>query len=267
MKRASKRLIMSIISLVVSVILCIGMCLAWFAMNTDVSGNGLQTQVKGSDIVSFSVNAYYLDFNGDDKTKYIKAETGNVTINSELTEFDKNSNGVFNTSANGNDEMRSYDPSRSYASAVLFEVSYEIKADSENTFRIYATCPDTTKHMTENVFTVVKDSAPENDAYYSSVSNSVFLSEATSEGSEVVIYSYNSSNNKTFIDGEYNKNYTQILKTGITKEQATDTLYYIMDYDEALFSSLTNLMLASGGTLSSTLTLDGDVVFGIEEYI
>lgn len=274
MKRASKRLINAIIALVVSVIFCIGVCLAWFAVNDNVSGNGLQTQVKGADIVSFNVKAYYLDFNGDDKTTFKLTGTngglgGNVTINGTLKDFDKNSNGEFDTSSDGNDEMRSFDPSQNYASAVLFVVSYEIKADSEKNFRIYATYPDTTEHLTaNNVFTVVKDSDPENDVYYSSVSNSVFLSEATSEAtSEGVVYSYNSSNNKTFVNGDYTKNYPQYLKTGITKEKATDTLYYIMDYDEALFNSLTNLMLTSGGTLSSTLTLDGDVIFGMEEYI
>ncbi|MGN0806266.1 MAG: InlB B-repeat-containing protein, partial [Candidatus Coproplasma sp.] len=264
MKRASKRLISAIIALVASVLLCIGVCLAWFAVNDNVSGNGLQTQVKGGDIVSFNVTAYYLDFKGDDKTNFIKAETGNKTINGTLEEFDKNSNGVFDISAGGNDEMRSYDPSKSYASAVLFEVSYEIKADSEKTFRIYASCSDTTEHFTvKNEFTVIKDSDPNNDIYYSSVSNSVFLSEAISE---IGVYSYNSLVNKTFINGDYTKEFTKYLRTGITKENAKCTLYYIMDYDEALFNTLTNKMLNSGGTLISTLSLDGDVIFGMEEY-
>ncbi|MGN1104476.1 MAG: Ig domain-containing protein, partial [Candidatus Coproplasma sp.] len=274
MKRASKRLVMSIIALVASVILCIGMCLAWFAMNKDVSGNGMQTQVKGSDIVSFEVVASYLDFNDSNKTDYKTTDNGNVSTLEKT--FDKDDNGVLDLSSdNGsssNDEMRSFDSTKMYSSAVLFTVDYEILAGSDKTFRIYATCPYTTEHMTENVFTVIKSTAEgETDTYYSSVSNAVFLTEASLSGGK---YTCKTSGSEAidvkFIKEDYSKYFTRYLKTGIesTSSDANTkgTLYYLMDYDEDLFNVLTNAMLTSGGTLNSKIVLDGDVVFGIEEY-
>lgn len=267
MRRASKRLIHAIIALVASVILCIGACLAWFAMNSEVSGNGLQTQVKSGDIVSFEVQAYYLDFNGSNTQNYIKAETGNVDALDKV--FDNNAEnkgtlGKLDTFEDSkNDEMRPYDSSKTYASAVLFEVSYVLNEDTDidKKFRIYVTCPTAIDdYMSENVFNVLSAG---NNTYKSSVSNAVSIFSATSENN---VYT-TSGTGTTFIENDKTKSFKKVLANNISISGGTSKiLYYVMDYDSTLFDTLSTKMLELGGTLNSELLLYGDVIFGIEEY-
>lgn len=270
MRRASKRLIHAIIALVASVILCIGACLAWFAMNNEVCGNGLQTQVKSGDIVSFEVEAYYLDFNGSNTQNYIKAETGNVDALDKV--FDNNAEnkgtlGKLDTFEDSkNDEMRPYDPSKAYASAVLFKVEYEIEDGSSKTFRIFAECDEDSLLNVERV--------GETTNFTSGLSNTVTFVSATQYGT-APNYTYtqtDGANPTAFVGGVglREKSFHLNLKGGIADTEAEGnykgTDYFIMDYEKERFAYISSLLLKNGGGLNSSLTLTGDIALGIEEY-
>lgn len=280
MKKASKRLIHAIIALVASVILCIGACLAWFAMNNEVSGNGLQTQVKSGDIVSFEVTAYYLDYNSVNENYSV------VVGNSELIKdangtplaIDHNGDMIINSSDSSKDVMRPYSLMGEYTTAVLFKVEYEIEDGSSKKFRIFAECDE------DSLLNVERDGETTN--FTSGLSNTITFVSATK--------STKPSGNSTFAAGDDTPNYTYTqtvnanptafvggvglreksfhlnLKGGIADTEAEGnykgTDYFIMDYEKERFAYISSLLLKNGGGLNSSLTLTGDIALGIEEY-
>ena len=58
--KVSARLIKAIIALAVSVVLSIGVCLAWFVTNGNVDADGLDSFIKSTNISDFKITAYYL---------------------------------------------------------------------------------------------------------------------------------------------------------------------------------------------------------------
>ena len=58
--KASARLLKSLIALIVSVVLCIGVCLAWFASVKEVDADGLNSFIRSTNIKNFTVTAYSL---------------------------------------------------------------------------------------------------------------------------------------------------------------------------------------------------------------
>ncbi|MGN1373158.1 MAG: InlB B-repeat-containing protein [Candidatus Coproplasma sp.] len=282
MKRASKKLINAIIALVVSVILCIGVCLAWFSMNSDVSGNGLQTQVKSGDIVDFKVTAYYLDY---DTNAYSVAK-GNFTLNGTTITVDYNDDKIINTLSSESDGtkkdvMRPYSVSGGYTTAVLFKIDYEIVDGSTKKFRIFAECDkDSRLKVTDE---------DKDDNFISYLSNTVTFISATqsatasgtstfAEGTDTTpdyTYTYTENADATaFVGGVglREKDFNIGLKEGIEDTDKTDgtnfsgTEYFIMDYEKERFTYISSLLLESGGGLNSGLTLTGDISIGIEEY-
>lgn len=58
--KVSKRLIQAVTALVVSVVLCIGVCFAWFLQNNKVDANGIDPGIRSTNIKTFSVTAVSL---------------------------------------------------------------------------------------------------------------------------------------------------------------------------------------------------------------
>lgn len=58
--KASARLVKALIALVVSVVLCIGVCLAWFSSNGKTDADGMGSHIKSTNIKTFSVKAFSL---------------------------------------------------------------------------------------------------------------------------------------------------------------------------------------------------------------
>lgn len=269
LKKASKRLVISVIALVVSVLLCIGVCLAWFAMNNDVNGNGLQTQIRGDDIVSLQVTAYYLNTSSADTASsadtYVKAANGNkdkdgndIFDGTTAINVDVNDDGVID---NG-DKMRPFAYGNSYSTAVLFEIDYELLSDSKKTFRIFAECPSDTA---DTRLTVKEDEEDEkDDNFTSNLSNAVKFNEVTTDSTT---YSTDGTSS-AFINSEHEKSFKLDFYKGITvgEDGAKGTKYLIMDYDSEKFSYLSSLVLENGGNLNSGLELTGDITIGIEAY-
>ncbi len=262
--RVSKRLLFAIISLVLSVVLCAGVCLAWFSVNGEVGAGGPPAELE-ADIVDFNVKAYYLEFSDETKTEYVKSDNGNISASFDKV-VDLGSDGTVD---NSYDQMRPYDPVRSYSTAVLFEIDYTLNAKSGRTFRIYSACPYVVAgYLDENVFTVKEGSSEEE--FLSTLSNCVFMSKAQMAGG---VYSYSRSDSQTFIKDDYTKNYKKVIAEGITASNNVDNaasntgkLLVIVDYDTTLFTGISTYMLEEGGLLNSRLTFGGDIVFGMESY-
>lgn len=277
LKKASKRLVISIAALIGSVILCIGVCLAWFAFNNDVNGNGLQTQLSDDDIVSMQVTAYYLN---DSVGGYVMAteyggnkdDGGNVILDgiNEIS-VDGDNDGVIN----GGDAMRPFAYGNSYSTAVLFKIDYVLKSDSVKTFRIFAECPYDTA---DTRLTVEKKDSGDN--FTSKLSNAVKFYEVKEVGDGAPYEPAEDGSGNltafTFINSEHEKSFKLDFYDGITVKSADlieisagglqGTAYLIMDYDSERFSYLSSLVLENGGNLSSGLELTGDITIGIEAY-
>ena len=291
MRRASKRLIHAIIALVASVILCIGACLAWFAMNNEVSGNGLQTQVKSGDIVDFKVTAYYLDYSSGNKNYSVVAGDSELIKDANGTQLtidhngDKIINSLTSEGVTGDmDVMRPYSVNGAYTTAVLFKVEYEIVDGSSKNFRIFAECDEDSRLKVEE--TVVENK------FTSYLSNTVtFVSatqSATPSGNSTFAAGDDTTPNYTYTAGadaqafvggvglrekSFNINLSDGITTASLGEEKKNsngnyenTEYFIMDYEKERFAIISSLLLESGGDLRSTLTLNGDITFGIEEY-
>ena len=290
MRKASKRLINAIIALVASVILCIGVCLAWFAMNDEVTGEGMQTQIKSGDIVSFNVTAYYLDYSSSNNNYKVVAGDSELIKDANGTKLtidhngDKIINSLTSTGTTGDmDVMRPYSVNGGYTTAVLFKVEYEIVDGSSKKFRIFAECDEDSR---------LKVTEVSKDKFKSYLSNTVtFVSatqSATANGSSTFAEGDDTTPNYTYTAGETNtafvggvglreKSFNINLSDGITTASLGEekknsngnyenTEYFIMDYEKERFTYISSLLLESGGGLNSSLTLTGDVVLGIEEY-
>lgn len=263
LKKASKRLVTAIIALVASVILCIGVCLAWFAVNNEVRGDGLRSELRGDDIVSLTVKAYYL--NETEGVYEIAADGDKYADGSDITDslgtaisVDVNGDGVINY--NG-DAMRPF-AYGNYTTAVLFKIDYELLADSAKTFRIFAECPSDTA---DTRLTVENN----NGKFTSKLSNAVKFYEAESGTGYIPAPVAD-----TFVNDEHEKSFKLDFYDGITVGGLTvnaagnkaGTAYLIMDYDSDRFSYLSSLVLENGGNLNSGLELTGDITLGMEEY-
>ncbi|MGN1060785.1 MAG: InlB B-repeat-containing protein [Candidatus Coproplasma sp.] len=272
MKKASKRLISAIIALVASVLLCIGVCLAWFAVNNQVEGNGLQSQLRGEDIISFDVTAYFLDFDSEAQTYSIVNGNRDDILDSsgDKITVDFNGDGIINKQDEDKDAMRPFTLVGAYTTAVLFKMDYVLKGDTQKYFRLFAECPENTRIKVVN----------ESSAFKSNLSNSIEFYKADVNGSDADIknntFQKASMEEFAFTNSVHEQVFHVDLYDGINasncgEKSAEDdnfhcTKYVIMDYDRERFTYLSSLMLENGGGLNSVLSLTGDITLGIEEY-
>lgn len=257
--KASKRLIMSIVAFLTSVILCVGAVLAWFVMNDKVDADSASVNVVNGDIVDFTVTVYYLN---DATGGYNKAATGNVEdLFGETYNVDYGSDGKLTSDK---DSMRPYGGlGNNFATAVLYEIHYEIRVNSANTYRIYASCPE---KSTLSV-TPLDDNG---DTFSSALSNVVAYYNAEASGN---LYSKTSNRASSFVQSTNDKDYVLRLQGGIVPSAANNAAgnfegasYFIMDYLPDNFIYLSSEMIKEGGSLNSGLELFGDLTIHIETY-
>lgn len=126
--KASKGLIKAVACLIVSIVLCIGVCLAWFAINTKTDSSGMGTQVNSTNIKTLSVTAYTLKADADTEGKY--------TVGGEA-EIDEADDAV---------KMNEYGglaPADGNATALLLEFKFVFKLNLSKNYAIYARCANT----------------------------------------------------------------------------------------------------------------------------
>lgn len=271
LKKASKRLIWSIIALVASVVLCIGVCLAWFAANREVYGEGLHTNLHSKDIIDFKVTAYYLN-EGKDEANAGTFTKGDGNLDPDKKVIDKNGDGEINTTGE-KDVMRPFSLDNAYTTAVLYKIDYVLAGDvnSDKTFRIFAECPDTSR---------IKVETSDRVSFNSSLSNAVKFFNATANGSDpdTAVYTPTVNTEDAFTNLDHEKKFRVNFYNGIQGKENSDdctinadgnwagTKYVIMDYGSDRFAHLASLMLENGGSLNSKLNLTGDITLGMEEY-
>lgn len=258
--KASKKLISAIISFVLSLVLCVGVCLAWYSANNRVGAGSPNVGLIEGDIISFTVNAYYLDTAAGG---YTKAATGNVANEGGLP------TGAENVDANelglleDDDFMRPYGGlGNTFATAVLFEIEYELRT-GETPYRIFASCPTSSALDVED--------SDQDDTFTSGLSNAVGYYIANKNGE---IYSRAGNTANKFIKTDDNtKSYVVVLKndivpTTVDNERGNHVgkVYVIMDYMPENFIYLSSLIIRSGGTLTSGLMLTGDLSINIASY-
>lgn len=268
--KPTKKLLTAIICLIVSLALCVWACFAWFTVNHAVRSDAIASDVVGSDIVSFDVNAYYLDRSSDGG--YVTAPDGDMhngsailTLTGGNIHVDDGNDGAL---SGEDDKMRPYGGSDDYATAVLFVIDYSLKTSAVKNYRITASC-------TSSLVTVSKVSE---DSYESGLSNVVYFtndlsSSAQSDGYGVTVNDGYAT--KVLYDSGTNRKNTKItLLDGIQPETANGsdagryngTAFVLMDYYKDAFTYISSLMLQNGGSLSSSLSFNGDLIIGIEEY-
>lgn len=252
--KATKRLVKAVAALVASVILCIGVCLAWFAVNDNVDANGLNSSVAGENITKFNVSAYSLSENGDGYTIGEKVQgNGSVVMEAYGSELD----GTRKTTA------------------LLLEISYDCK---DKTFRIQAECNK--KYGFEG------QTPNDDDTFVCYLSDAVEIFKnvtVTKNGENIVGGTVSKggagetfTEEKTTTD-ENGAEETLIIKNGlliadgITK--GSGAKYCIIDYSEYNIMRLYALAADSGGGISSTINFsfgtqdEKDIVFYMEETV
>lgn len=251
--KASKKLITSVICFALSLVLCVGVCLAWFAVNKKVESDGAKVGVRNSDIVRFNVTVHYL--NGV-TGGYGLASTGNVAGAGNV---DINGDGVLVSE----DSMRPYGGLVTFTTAVLFEIDYEIVTSDKN-YRIYASCPE------DNAFTVEPLDEEKNN-FESALSNTVGF--YLNVGVDGEVFSKADKSAETFIKDDNGKRNVIMLKEKIVPSAAdaetgnyVGKTYVIMDYMPESFIYLSSLMIGAGGSLQSKLSMAGDLTVNIEVY-
>ncbi len=257
--KASKKLITAIASFVLSLVLCVGVCLAWYSANIKVGANNPSVGLIEGDIVSFTVNAYYLD---TAEGGYQKANTGNVVIEGGFEtgaeHVDADTLGLLED----DDFMRPYGGiGNTFATAVLFEIEYELRT-SETSYRIFASCPASSKLDVED--------SDEDDIFTSGLSNAVGYYGATVNGET---YSKSGDTADRFVQIDNTKSNVVVLEKDIVPKTANKEngnhvgkVYVIMDYLPENFIYLSSLIIRSGGTLTSGLMLTGDLSINIASY-
>lgn len=256
--KASARLIKAFIALVVSCVLCIAVCLAWFAQNEKVDANGMQTEVRDNNIHNFTVTAYDLEAN----------DSGGYNITGEHA---KTNNGVEMT-AYGND----LNTGLRNQTALLLEFSYNC---SDKTFRVQAEC--------NKNFSFAEAVTPTGDTFKSYLSDAVELFvhdgiTVTKTGDGKVIGGTVTVNSKSlmFIEENDVTDADGNVNTEITKHDVliadkiaagTGTVYCIIDYSEVNIERLYSKAADNGGTISSKINFsfvtagERDIVFYMEE--
>ncbi|HIU79621.1 MAG TPA: hypothetical protein IAC67_01750 [Candidatus Coproplasma excrementipullorum] len=232
--KVTKKLVTSIICLVLSLAFCVWAVFAWFSANNAVDAGGIQTTVQGNNL-TMVVKAYYLT--GNDDGSYTKGDMISV-----------DGNGYFN--------MPRYSGFGGATTAVLLEVIIINTGTENKTLPLSVSCAPLPEDEGELL-------DYKNNTFITYLSNAVYISNATVSGDTC---SAVENSKQTFLNTNSDpiaKN-TVTLDLSLTITQGENTLYYIMDYDEDLMEYLNTLAVTnSGGALTSYFSFIGDLCFNL----
>jgi hypothetical protein len=233
--KVSKKLITSLACLLLSVVVCVWACYAWFSLNGNVDAGNINTSVidGGNDIVSIEVTTYYLE----------EVESSSSTaIYKQVAPM-------------GSGDMYEYGNTDNYCTAILLQVQYEINPSTEKKFAMGASTINSTSEVQTTIGNGGKIS------YSSHLSNVVSFTEAKlNEGDGTFSPSGNTYNYLNKADnGDYVKSSQIYIIEDIGGASGKQTKYLIVDYNADLFGNIFSLVLANGGNISSKVTFDGDI--------
>ncbi|MDE6374092.1 MAG: hypothetical protein K2L72_06285, partial [Clostridia bacterium] len=238
--KATKRLLSAVAALVASIVFCVGVCLAWFAITEKVDGNGMHSEVRGINIQTFTVTAYKLT---ETDGVYIKGDalTGSAV------------------------RMESYGGLNPATTALLLEISYSFYTVEGKNYNVYAKC----NKAVQSVSPVEGG----DDLFECNLSDAVRICEATVEGSSVTL---SDGEAKSFFSVEETADGSETVKSdmllngrGLSDGTGDQTvkLYFVIDYYDLYVNELYALILNNGGTLNSAITFTGedDIGFYMQE--
>ncbi|MDE7087203.1 MAG: hypothetical protein K2O67_03320 [Clostridia bacterium] len=243
--KASKRLIRAIIAFAASIVLCVGVCLAWFLKVEEVDSSGMKPTFKGINIKEFNVTAYSLLNNN-----------GVLTVDEKLT--------------GDTIEMQPYGGLTAYnaTQALLLEISYVFKQNTGKTYKIFTDCDLTPQQ-------VDRDEDAE-DGFICHLSDAVKYDRATLAGEAVsgavvtltedeqLSYLYQTTNDEN--ETVYAKQQLTLNDFEITDEDVEGGKFYIViDYDPLYVAELYSAVLNADGTLNSAIVFNGDMSFYMKE--
>lgn len=238
--KASKTLLKAIIALAASVIMCGGVCLAWFAVNDKVDATDYSSDIGDINIKEFEVKAYRLTLMGTTNG------APDYTVGSEAL---SDSVKMFDYGGLVNDDT----------TAVLLEFTYNFYEEQGKTYAIYADCNSTRGEITGDTV----DGEMRLNCALSSVIN--FYDIAGSQ-TGVKPATVSQSTAKTAEDVEDTDGSIITILTGIKDDGTTPLKFYcIVDYVEnKIYAQYYKALTIEGTTFSTPMDFADDIRFYIE---
>ena len=248
--KATKRLIKACVTLIVSVVLCVGICFAWFATKREVDADGLKSNIRGSNIKTFTVAAYNLKSDEDVAGRYSVegAVPGSVVDGVNIFSM-PNYGGI------GNDKT----------TALLLEFTYSFYENLGKSYTVYAECQSTNVKLTP-ILDTEKNTVSSLNCALSSVVSFYGIKETPASKPAVV------NQDAQFATGEMEGNADgSIVKLNAdaisdTGGTARITFYCIIDYDDTkIYNQLVEALEIEGATALTPLHFVKDIDFYMSE--
>lgn len=237
--KASKRLVTAIIGFVLSLVLCIGVCLAWFAINGEVDANGLNSGMRGINITQFSVTAYTL------KDRKTANGVTTFTLGEEATVVD---DAV---------KMENYGNLFGRETALLLEFSYDFDKALGSNYGIFAEFTKT-----------IED---ENGVVENPESNGNFLSDLSAATAFYGASLAAGTGGATVVTQSAGLTADESERVNLNNSAATDEhagtvekFYCIIDYDQQKISDLYLRVTFLGGSIWSQIEFNYNMLFYIK---
>jgi hypothetical protein len=269
--KVSKRLITSLVCLLLSVVVCVWACFAWFSINKNVNSGDVNTAVIDSnDIKSFTITSYYLNYNSNsDTTNFVTASSGNVdhdgaSLPTTYDKYDKDGNETVSngTVRVGDGILQSGDTMRSYdlvgvATAVLLELDMQFSSDAAGkTFALTVTSEATDFKLEEN----------NTKGYLSTVANFGVAKATTANDNTTYTYATDENNNISYklfakqSDIWSLDNSLDLLTLTVTSD--TTKCYIILDYN---ISAVNYIYSYNELPLTAAVEFKNDLTFTLSE--
>ncbi|MDE7380141.1 MAG: hypothetical protein K2N14_03715 [Clostridia bacterium] len=239
--KVTKRLIKAICALVASVVLAIGVCLAWYVQNQKVEGNGLNAHLNDVNIKSFTVKAYSLKD---------KRETTGVTTYKVVAPVTEDEDGGIKMEAYGNLWGRE--------TALLLEFKYQFNQVLNKNYAIYAELEKNIGEVIENEVTGTEfdflcDLSMATGFYGAAVDGGV-----AEDGAAV-------TRKAALTADDEDEKYINLNGGSATESDDVLTFYCIIDYVSDNMDSLYLRVCELGGTIWSKMLFKDDINFYMQE--
>lgn len=248
--KVTKRLIKAICALVASVVLCVGVCLAWFANNDDVEASGLNNGIRSINITKFEVEAFNLT---DRQTQTIEGQS--------VTSYK-----VGATAGNNKVEMAEYGGLvGNSTTALLLKFTYSFENTLDKNYAIYADCKNARGAIGHNMDEngeVIGGGILRLNCALSSVVGFYGIGETSVSASSTVTQKAEMEEEE--VSGTFGNLIT--LKDAISDSVKSGVFYCIIDYVEnKIYTQYYKALTIEGTTFSTPMDFIEDIEFYIQE--
>lgn len=239
--KATKNLIRAVIALVASLVLCIGVCLAWYAQNGKVWGDGLNSNIKSTNITQFDVEAYTLS---DKVTQTVDGTS--VTTFTVVDKIEGDNPVKQMTAYGGMVDVK--------VTALLLKFTFTFDDTLNKNYAIYANCTDTRSPITGDG-TLLECALSSVISFYGMNSGETEESTTVTQKAEIKGEAVPDTNRSLIT-----------LKDGISDSQKSGTFYCIVDYvEDKIFTQYYKALTINGTTFSTPMDFSSDIEFYIGE--